>query len=156
MEPNDQAAYEKAYRTKKEEDGVYAMNEFCSEVDGKLGVESIPALLHLYEDEAITCEQNEFVTEVIGSIFEKFPESCTKAVVDNILILQEEDAEWCLFHILLVFVYWHPENRTCFIEALKNAEEEKRNYLIALLKDLCAAEKDKDGVLQDILERVNA
>lgn len=100
MENAYRAAYEKAYQTKKAEDGVYAMNEFCSEMHGKVAIEWIPALLYLYEDRAITCEQNEFVTEVIGSIFEKSSELCTKAIVDNILILQEDDAEECLFHKL--------------------------------------------------------
>lgn len=154
MESVDRAAYKKAYQMKKEDNGVYAMNEFCSEAHGKLGVEWIPDLLHLYADRAITWAQNEFVTEVIGSIFEKSPERCTKAIVDNILILQEEEAEECLFDLLLVLVYWNLENTACFIQTLKNTEQENRKYLMALLTDYCEDEADDKRILQDILERV--
>lgn len=150
----DSPAYEKAYETKKADDGVYAMNEFCSAIHGKVGTESIPNLLRLFYDGAITCEQNEFVAEVIGSIFEKAAEECTKAIVDNILILEEEDAEECLFHLLLVLVYWNPTNTECFIRALKNTEKEKRAYFVAYMKYRYEEKDDDDGVLEEILARL--
>lgn len=44
------------------------MNTFCSEIEESACVEDIPDLLRLYYDRAITCEQNEFITEVLTKI----------------------------------------------------------------------------------------
>lgn len=49
------------------------MNTFCSEIEESACVEDIPDLLRLYYDRAITCEQNEFITEVLTKIVKENP-----------------------------------------------------------------------------------
>lgn len=62
------------------------MNTFCSEIEESACVEDIPDLLRLYYDRAITCEQNEFITEVLTKIVKENPKEAAEKTVNNIYI----------------------------------------------------------------------
>lgn len=122
--------YRRAYETKKEPEGVYIMNEFCCSIEEDATVEDIPDILRLYYDRALTCEQNEFVTEVLCKIIKKNPRDAAKNIIANIRILQEENAEECSTDIPMIFIYWYPQFKNIFMEELKKADIENQKYII--------------------------
>ena len=127
---NREAAYRSAYETKKKPEGVYIMNEFCSSVEKDATIIDIPNILRLYYDRALTCEQNEFVTEVLIKIVNNNPRGAAKNIIANIRILQEEEAEECFPEILRIFIYWYPQFKNIFIEELKESDIENQKYII--------------------------
>ena len=127
---NRETEYRSAYETKKKPEGVYIMNEFCSSIEKNATIIDIPSLLRLYYDRAITCEQNEFVTEVLIKIVNNNPRGAAKNIIANIRILQEEEAEECFLEILRIFIYWYPQFKNIFIEELKESDIENQKYII--------------------------
>ncbi len=101
--------YRRVYETKKEPEGVYVMNQFCSSIEKDATVEDIPDILRLYYDRAITSEQNEFVTIVLCAIVERNPREAAKNIIANVKIFQEEEAEEWFEDILRMFLYWNPK-----------------------------------------------
>lgn len=99
----------RVYETKKEPEGVYVMNQFCSSIEKDATVEDIPDILRLYYDRAITSEQNEFVTIVLCAIVERNPREAAKNIIANVKIFQEEEAEEWFEDILRMFLYWNPK-----------------------------------------------
>ena len=101
--------YRRVYETKKEPEGVYVMNQFCSSIEKDATVEDIPDILRLYYDRAITSEQNEFVTIVLCAIVERNPREAAKNIIANVKIFQEEEAEEWVEDILRMFLCWNPK-----------------------------------------------
>jgi len=127
---NRETKYRNAYETKKRPEGVYIMNEFCSGIEKDATVIDIPNILRLYYDRALTCEQNEFVTEVLIKIVNDNPKDAAKNIIANIRILQEEEAEECFLEILRIFIYWCPQFNSIFMEELKESNIENQKYII--------------------------
>ena len=126
--------YRRAYETKKEPEGVYVMNQFCSSIEKDATVEDIPDILRLYYDRAITSEQNEFVTIVLCAIVERNPREAAKNIIANVKIFQEEEAEEWFEDILRMFLYWNPEFKNIFMEEIKNSNIENQEYIINYIK----------------------
>ena len=82
--------YKKAYESKKRPEGVYLMIQFCSNIKNSTNIKDIPSILRLYYGRVVTCEQNEFVTEVLNNIVAKNPRDAARIIIDNIRILKEE------------------------------------------------------------------
>ena len=143
--------FEAAYNAKKDDKGIYIMNDFCSNIDGKVGAEYIPNLLHLYYDRAITTEQNEFITVVIDGIVQKYPREAAKTIIENIKIFVKEQAEGCIFYLLLIFVYWNKEATKYFLEELKVADKGNREYFVKESQYYVNTDS-KDSELKEFLE----
>ncbi len=118
--------YRRVYETKKEPEGVYVMNQFCSSIEKDATVEDIPDILRLYYDRAITSEQNEFVTIVLCAIVERNPREAAKNIIANVKIFQEEEAEEWFEDILRMFLYWNPKFKNIFMEEVKNSNIENQ------------------------------
>ena len=118
--------YRRVYETKKEPEGVYVMNQFCSSIEKDATVEDIPEILRLYYDRAITSEQNEFVTIVLCAIVERNPREAAKNIIANVKIFQEEEAEEWFEDILRMFLYWNPKFKNIFMEEVKNSNIENQ------------------------------
>ena len=131
---NRETKYRNAYETKKEPEGVYVMNQFCSSIEKDATVEDIPDILRLYYDRAITSEQNEFVTIVLCAIVERNPREAAKNIIANVKIFQEEEAEEWFEDILRMFLYWNPEFKNIFMEEIKNSNIENQEYIINYIK----------------------
>lgn len=114
--------YRRVYETKKEPEGVYVMNQFCSSIEKDATVEDIPDILRLYYDRAITSEQNEFVTIVLCAIVERNPREAAKNIIANVKIFQEEEAEEWVEDILRMF----PKFKNIFMEEVKNSNIENQ------------------------------
>jgi len=102
---NLKAMYVKAYSEKCEPQGVYSMNQFCSAISEEATIDDISDLMKLYYDRAITTEQNQFVLEVLNTVFVKSPKLAAKKIVENIWILKREEAENCISYLLIMFIY---------------------------------------------------
>ena len=131
---NRETKYRNAYETKKEPEGVYVMNQFCSSIEKDATVEDIPDILRLYYDRAITSEQNEFVTIVLCAIVERNPREAAKNIIANVKNFQEEEAEEWFEDILRMFLYWNPEFKNIFMEEIKNSNIENQEYIINYIK----------------------
>ena len=118
--------YRRVYETKKETEGVYVMNQFCSSIEKDATVEDIPDILRLYYDRAITSEQNEFVTIVLCAIVERNPREAAKNIIANVKIFQEEEAEEWVEDILRMFLCWNPKFKNIFMEEVKNSNIENQ------------------------------
>lgn len=118
--------YRRVYETKKEPEGVYVMNQFCSSIEKDATVEDIPDILRLYYDRAITSEQNEFVTIVLCAIVERNPREAAKNIIANVKIFQEEEAEEWVEDILRMFLCWNPKFKNIFMEEVKNSNIENQ------------------------------
>lgn len=118
--------YRRVYETKKEPEGVYVMNQFCSSIEKDATVEDIPDILRLYYDRAITSEQNEFVTIVLCAIVERNPREAAKNIIANVKIFQEEEAEEWFEDILRMFLCWNPKFKNIFMEEVKNSNIENQ------------------------------
>lgn len=127
---NRETEYRSAYEAKKEPEGVYIMNEFCSSIAKEATVKDIPDILRLYYDRVHTWAQNEFVTEVLCEIIKNNPRDAAKNIIANIRILQEEKAEECFPQISRIFFYWYPQFLNIFMEELKEANIENQKYII--------------------------
>lgn len=126
--------YRSAYEAKKKPEGVYIMNQFCSSIEKDATIKDIPDILKLYDDRALTWEQNEFVTEVLCTIVENNPRDAAKNIIANIRILQEE-AEECFIYILIIFIHWYPQFKNIFLEELKESNIENQKYIIDNIED---------------------
>ena len=118
--------YRRVYETKKEPEGVYVMNQFCSSIEKDATVEDIPDILRLYYDRAITSEQNEFVTIVLCAIVERNPREAAENIIANVKIFQEEEAEEWVEDILRMFLCWNPKFKNIFMEEVKNSNIENQ------------------------------
>ena len=114
--------YRRVYETKKEPEGVYVMNQFCSSIEKDATVEDIPDILRLYYDRAITSEQNEFVTIVLCAIVERNPREAAKNIIANVKIFQEEEAEEWVEDILRMFLCWNPKFKNIFMEEVNGRQ----------------------------------
>lgn len=120
------------------------MNTFCSEIEESACVEDIPDLLRLYYDRAITCEQNEFITEVLTKIVKENPKEAAEKTVNNIYILHEENADDCIVELILIFLSWNKEATSFLLDALKSADSNNSTYIISAIRDLAEEEEDED------------
>lgn len=132
---NRETEYRSAYEAKKKPEGVYIMNQFCSDIEKDATVKDIPDILRLYYDRALTCEQNDFITAVIWKIVENNPRDAAKSIIANIKILKEEEAEECFLEILRIFIYWYPQFRNIFMEEIKESNIENEKYITNNIKD---------------------
>jgi len=131
---NLKAMYVKAYSEKCEPQGVYSMNQFCSAISEEATIDDISDLMKLYYDRAITTEQNQFVLEVLNTVFVKSPKLAAKKIVENIWILKREEAENCISYLLIMFIYWNKELTHYFLEALVESDKSNSNCFIEELK----------------------
>lgn len=100
--------------------------------------------LRLYYDRAITCEQNEFITEVLVKIVKENPKEAAEKIVNHIYLLHEEDADDCIAELLLIFLSWHKEAAAFLLDALRSAGSKERAYIISAIQDLAEEEEDED------------
>lgn len=128
--------YRKAYETKKEPEGVYIIDEFCSSIENDATVGDIPDILRLYYDRAITPAQNEYITIVLCNIVEKNPREAVRNIIANVKIFQEEEAKECFEDIPRIFIYWNPEFKNIFMEEIKKANIENQKYIIDYIEYL--------------------
>lgn len=123
--------FEKVYLRKDENtrEALDTINEFCSFWDGKAEIESIPLIMKLYCDDADTCEQNEFVSCLIDSLVSKEPQRGLYLIVNNIDVLEKENASECISELMSVMIFWNEEYVPLLANALLKAEECKRNII---------------------------
>ncbi len=138
--------YKKAYESKKRPEGVYLMIQFCSNIKNSTNIKDIPSILRLYYGRVVTCEQNEFVTEVLNNIVAKNPRDAARIIIDNIRILKEEHAEECFGDILLIFIYWNSQLKNIFMEEIKRANQENQKYIIDNIEYLAEEENDEEYI----------
>lgn len=131
---NKRIEYSNAYKSKRLPEGVYVMNEFCSSIHNSADVDDIPDILKLYYDDVDTLAQNEFITEVLNEIVQKKPREATKKIMANIMILREEEAEECIYHVLMIFIYWNHQFRDIFVDELKKADKDSQAFIIDTIK----------------------
>lgn len=126
-------AYLKAYNEKREDSGIYSMNEYCSNVEDLATAEDIPDIMRLYFDGASSA-QNEFITNVLDSVVLRSPKQSIAKIIENIEILKQEDALDCIFGLLLIFIDWNEEITDIFLDELVMAPSEKSLYFIKRLE----------------------
>ncbi|MCM1063695.1 MAG: hypothetical protein NC420_04325 [Eubacterium sp.] len=148
---NREIEYRNAYEMKKEPEGVYIMNQFCSGIEKEATVEDIPDIMRLYYDRALTCEQNEFVTEVICKIVENNPRDAARNIIAHIRILQEEKAEECFLEIMRIFIYWYPQFKNIFMEELKESDIENQKYVLDII-EYWAEERNEEEYIDFLKE----
>ena len=70
LDNNYNESLKKAYIAKQEDD-IDTINDFCEAYNEKLGVQEIADLLKLFNGQASTNEQNEFIVNMLDSIVKK-------------------------------------------------------------------------------------
>lgn len=118
------------------------MNDYCSNVADEATAEDIPDIIRLYSDKAASA-QNEFITNALDEIVLKDPKSGIKKIIDNIQLLEQEDALDCISEFFLIFINWNEDITDVFLEELLVANNEKGRYFIERLK-FEAYEKNDD------------
>lgn len=143
--------YYKAYNEKKKAQGVYSMNDYCSNVEEQSNVNDIPDIMKLYYDKVITPAQNEFITNVLDKIVLDNPESAIEKIIKNIKTLEEEEALGCVSELLLIFIDWNEDITDIFLVELLKAKAENSRYFIESLKYQVNAKNDE--FYRDFLRR---
>ena len=120
--------FQEAYEAKNNDD-INFMNTFCGKWDGKAEQNQIPYFIRLFNDYAMTSEQNEFVAIVINNIVKKDPKRGTKIIFENMNLLESEDSMQCITYLLCILVSWNQSY-------LENTAREFANYEQSLNKEI--------------------
>lgn len=150
----DNKMYEKAYALKEDDQGIYLMNELCTNMEKSVSVDDIADLMKLYSDRAVNSEQNEFVTEVINKAVLLDPKIASNIIIKNINVLIQEEAIGCITYLILIFIYWNKEITDIFLDSLVKANINDSNIIINELE--YEMKNDYDEIYDDFLKRYYA
>lgn len=150
----DKKMYEIAYSLKEDNQGIYSMNDLCTNMENDVAIDDIADLLKLYSDRAVNSEQNEFVTEVINKAVLIDPKLASDIIIKNISILIQEEAIGCITYLFLIFIYWNREITDIFLDSLVKADINDSNIIITELEN--ELKNDYDEVYKDFLDKYYA
>jgi hypothetical protein len=150
----DKKMYETAYALKEDDQGIYSMNELCTNMEKDVSVDDIADLMKLYSDRAVNSEQNEFVTEVINKAVLIDPKLASHIIIKNINILIQEEAIGCITYLFLIFIYWNKEITDIFLDSLVKSNINDSNIIINELE--YEIKNDYDELYNDFLIRYHA
>ena len=139
LDNNYNESLKKAYIAKQEDD-IDTINDFCEAYNEKLGVQEIADLLKLFNGQASTNEQNEFIVNMLDSIVKKEKQKAVNEIIEQSGILFQERATKCISLILTMIIFWN------------------RDLDISLSESLAAApnsivKKEKQKAVNEIIEQ---
>lgn len=111
------------YRAKNESD-IDAVLDFCEKYDGKLGLEHIPDLMRMFnENTEESPAQNEYIVDLLDTIVEKYGQEAVNIIVERSDALLEEDSEGCMPYLIIMFFFWHKDRQFDIVTPLRTAKD---------------------------------
>ena len=86
-----------------------------------MGVQEIADLLKLFNGQASTNEQNEFIVNMLDSIVKKEKQKAVNEIIEQSGILFQERATKCISLILTMIIFWNRDLDISLSESLAAA-----------------------------------
>ena len=155
LDNNYNESLKKAYIAKQEDD-IDTINDFCEAYNEKLGVQEIADLLKLFNGQASTNEQNEFIVNMLDSIVTKEKQKAVNEIIEQSGILFQERATKCISLILTMIIFWNRDLDISLSESLAAAPNSIKDlYKKALEKKLLFMKGHNVQLIETILNSIN-
>lgn len=143
------------YRAKNESD-IDAVLEFCEKYDGKLGLEQIPDLMRMFnENTEASPAQNEYIVELLNTIVEQYGQEAVNIIVERSDFLLEEDSEGCMSYVIIMFFFWHADKQFDIVTPLRTAKDSiKKLYQDWVCKKIEYMQKHSEYYKPEQIERI--
>ena len=153
LDNNYNESLKKAYIAKQEDD-IDTINDFCEAYNEKLGVQEIADLLKLFNGQASTNEQNEFIVNMLDSIVKKEKQKAVNEIIEQSGILFQERATKCISLILTMIIFWNRDLDISLSESLAAAPNSIKDlYKKALEKKLLFMKGHNVQLIETILKK---
>lgn len=150
-----QADLQRLYKAKNESD-IDAVLDFCEKYDGKLGLEQIPDLMRMFnENTEASPAQNEYIVEVLNTIVEKEGQEAVNIIVEQSDALLEEDSEECMSYLISMFFFWHADKSFDLVTPLRTAKDcIKKMYQDGIRKKIEYMQKHSEYYKTEQINRI--
>lgn len=154
LDNNYEEAIKKVYIAKKEDD-IDSVGGFCQMYDGKFSIQEIAELLKLFNGNASTNEQNEFIVNMLDTIVKKEKQKAVNEIIAHSDALIQEKATKCISLIITMIVFWNKDLNISLNEALVNAPNSIKDLYKKALEKKLKSIKGKDvQLIEEILKDI--